>query len=144
MPKRKRASIIPTDDWTQLRLLFIGPEQEAYEVIRPVVLFGRSPAQRARETGVPARTIHRKARRFETKGMANLFGDVLTEPPRRRVFPPEIRQAILDLKAEHPAFRLNELATICFVRFDRRPDPDTIRKILAEGPLPTKLPRRFV
>ena len=143
MPKRRRSPTTPTEDWSQLQLLCTESEQEAYELIRPVVLFGRSATQRAKETGVPERTIHRKARRFETAGMASLFGDGVISSPRREAFPQEIRQAILDLKAEHPAFRSNELASICYVRFDRRPDPDTIRKILAEGPIPTNSTRRF-
>lgn len=142
MPRRKRSPITPTEDWSQLRLLFTGPEQETYELIRPVVLFGRSPVQRAKETGIPARAIYRKTRRFEAQGMASLFGDALATPPRRSTFPEEIRQAILDLKAEHPPFRLNELTTICYVRFGRRPDPDTVQKILAAGPIPTTI-RRF-
>ena len=54
MPPRKRTKIEPTDDWQQLMLLVDTPEQLTYELIRPVVLFGRSPAQRAKETGRPA------------------------------------------------------------------------------------------
>jgi transposase len=93
-----------------LRLLCTDPEQEAYALVRPVVLFGRSPAQRAKETGVSERTIRCKAERFDTSGMASLFG----EPPQpRRVLPPEIWQAILELKAQYPAFHLRELADIC-------------------------------
>src|SRR5215472_12620082 len=103
MARRKRAALSPTDNWTQLRLLCDESAQETYELIRPVVLFGRSVAQRARETGVTARTIARKANNFASAGMASLFPDPL--PPPRPVFPDEIRQAILALKAEHPPFR---------------------------------------
>ena len=48
-----RQQIEPTDDWQQLDLLVRSPEQRTYEIIRPVVLFGRSPAERARQTGAP-------------------------------------------------------------------------------------------
>jgi transposase InsO family protein len=54
-----------------------------------------------------------------------------------------LRQAIVQLKAEYPAFRPNELATICEVRFEHRPSPHTIKKILATGPPPAEIHRRF-
>src|SRR5438309_2308403 len=59
MPAPKRQPIAPTDDWHQLQLLVDWPEQLTYELIRPVVLFGRSVAQRARETDGAVRTIRR-------------------------------------------------------------------------------------
>ncbi len=72
----------PATIWTQLRLLLTGEEQKMYELIRPVVLFGRSPALRARDTGVPERTIYRKAARFATRGMASLFAESWYAVPR--------------------------------------------------------------
>lgn len=57
--------IEPTDDWQQLDLLVRFPEQHTYELIRPVVLFGHSPAERARQTGAPQRTLYRQAARFK-------------------------------------------------------------------------------
>jgi len=56
MPAPRRPRVEPTDDWEQLRLLAPFPEQRAYELLRPVVLFGRPPAERARETGTADRT----------------------------------------------------------------------------------------
>jgi len=47
----------PTDDWAQLHLLVTSPEQHAYEVLRPVVLFGQPIPVRARETGISERTL---------------------------------------------------------------------------------------
>jgi hypothetical protein len=43
MPIKKRLRIEPTHDWQQLALLVEGPEQCAYAVLRPCVLFGQSP-----------------------------------------------------------------------------------------------------
>ncbi len=84
------------------------------------------------KTGVPPRTISHHTHRFVTAGMASLLPD-LPAPPRR-MLPDEIRFAILDLKAEHPAFRPNELATICYDRFGQRPSVHTVEKVLAEDP----------
>jgi len=133
--------VSPPDDWHQLQLLAPFPEQRTYELIRPVVLFGLSPAERARQTGAPQRTLYRQAARFATEGMASLFAPPKVE--RHRTLPTEMQHAILALKAEHPAFRPHEIATICGVRFGRRPSHHTVRRILAEDPLPTLLGRRF-
>jgi hypothetical protein len=64
-----RATAEFSEDWPQLRLALVWPEQHADELIRPVVLFGRSPAERAQQTGVSERTIYRKRARFESLGI---------------------------------------------------------------------------
>ncbi len=79
MPEVQRPRIDPTDDWQHLTLLAPFPEQRAYELLRPVVLFGRSPTERAGETGTPERTLYRRAARFDAEGMASLF-----PPPKAR------------------------------------------------------------
>ncbi len=61
MPPQRQQRIEPTDDWRQLELLARAPGQHAYELIRPVVLFGQSPAERAAETGAAERTVYRAA-----------------------------------------------------------------------------------
>src|SRR5437868_8894967 len=73
MPARLRPRLEPTDDWQQLQLLSRFPEQLTDELIRPVVLFGHSPAERAQQTGAAARTLSRQAARFTKDGMASLF-----------------------------------------------------------------------
>jgi hypothetical protein len=54
MPRHTRPRREPTDDYQQLSLWAKGPEHCAFELVRPVVLFGQSPAARARETGAAA------------------------------------------------------------------------------------------
>ncbi len=144
MPRVKRPHATPTDIWEQLRLITTSREQETYEVLRPCVLFGQSLVARARETGVAPRTLRRTVDRFRRDGMASLFETPPgATPDDGRVLPPRIRQAIVDLAAEHPPFRPHELATICHVRFDRRPSPHTVQRILAEGGTPSRTSRRF-
>src|SRR3954462_4493103 len=53
MPPRPRVE--PTDDWHKIALLVRAPGQRTYELIRSVVLFGQSPAERAAETGTAER-----------------------------------------------------------------------------------------
>ena len=116
MASRKRAQFEPTDDWQQLQFHLDWTEQTRYELIRPVVVFGSPLVERAKQTGVSARTIYRRTSRFDELGMQSLFEAEPAEDNRR--LPQVIRQAIVQLKAEYPAFRPNELATICSIRFD--------------------------
>ena len=140
MPAAKRARREPTNDWQQLQLLTQFPAQLTYELIRPVVLFGQSPAERAQLTGTPERTLYRQVARFETAGMASLFTPAPTKQQRLR---PEIRQAIIELKAEHPGLRTYEITTICWVRFGQRPSSHTVKRLLAEAPPLPRMTRRF-
>ena len=90
-PYCKRPRVEPTQDWSQLQLRLASPEQVNYELIRPVVLFGWSPAERAKQTDLPERTLRRKADRFDAEGMASLFRT--TEPQAPRALPPAVRRA---------------------------------------------------
>lgn len=144
MPRLSRPRTVPTDTWEQLQLSIHWPEQLAYELIRPVVLFGTPVAERAREVQVPERSLRRKASRFDQYGMASLFAEhVAPASSDRRMLPPPLRQRIVDLKTEYPPFRWGEIAQICYVTFGRRPSPHTIQKILATGPKPTSISRRY-
>jgi putative transposase len=144
MPPSPRPRHQPTDDWAQLRLLVTSSEQEAYEVLRPIVLFGQPTATRARETGVPERTLRRRVGRFAETGMRSLF-DPDPPPPAgdRRRLPLGIRAAIVGLKAEYPPFGPYEIARICRERFDRAVSYHTVQQVLAGEPLPLHPPRRF-
>lgn len=145
MPKRRYESHEPTHDWEQIRPLLKDTAQITYEIIRPVILWGQTPKERGEETGMSARTIYYKANLFDQAGMASLLPP---EPPPllpkqdKRELPPPMRQEIVDLHAEYPAFHPHELATICFVQFGRKPSPQTIKLILASGPQPSRT-RRF-
>src|SRR5215208_5700070 len=80
MPPRPRVE--PTDDWHQIALLVREPGQRSYELIRPVVLFGQSPAERAAETGLSERSVYRQVARFGQLGLAGLVPPPKTEPHR--------------------------------------------------------------
>jgi len=141
MGKRIRGRRVePTDEWEQLRLLMRWPEQARYEEIRPLVLFGSSVAERAGEIGTSERTLYRRTDRFEQEGMESLFD---TQRARRRKLPPSIRRLIVDLKVEHPPMGLGEIANVCYVCSGRRPSKHTVKRVLAEEPMPLRMVRRF-
>src|SRR5919197_5597422 len=91
------------EEWLELRKRCPWPEQQRYEVLRSVVLYGQSPAERALETGVPRSSLYERVKRFRQLGMISLFTDVATaQRPRTPTLPPDMRQFIVDLKAEYP------------------------------------------
>lgn len=141
-PRRVRRA--RTDSWHEIEQYCLWPEQRVYELVRPIVLFGDSSAERARQTATPERTLRRQADTFEANGLASLFRPTLQQrQDTHRSLPPPMRQAIVDLKAEYPALSLHELARICYVRFNRRPSPNTVKQVLADGPRPNIASRRY-
>jgi hypothetical protein len=68
MPIITRWRIEPADDGLRLPL-------------QPVILFGRSPAERTCPTGAPERTVDRRASRFETHDLASLGAPSSGEDP---------------------------------------------------------------
>jgi transposase len=133
--------VAPTEDWHQIELLARALGQRTYELIRPVVLFGQSPTERAAETGAAERTLYRQVARFDQLGLASFVPPPKVE--KHRTLPPEVRQAILDAKREHPPLNVHELTTICWARFGHRPSSHTVKCVLAESPPPPRTHRRF-
>ena len=145
MPRRKRRQREHTEDWQTIQQYTLWPEQEAYELLRPLVLFGDPAAKRAEETGTSKSTLARKAEAFEASGMVSLFA---TKPQKQppdaaRSLPPEMRQLIVDLRVELPTMSLREIAEICEVRFYRKPSHHTVQLVLANGPPPSISARRY-
>lgn len=146
MPKQRYERREPTHDWQQIRPLLKDSAQITYEIIRPVILWGVTPKERATETGMSQRTIYYKSNLFDQAGMASVMPPSPPPPvPKldKRTLPPPIRQSIVDLKAEYPALSLHELASICYAQFGRKPSPHTIKLILASGPNPSRSARRY-
>src|SRR6266849_3175492 len=146
MPNNRYERRELTHNWDEIRPLLKDSAHITYEIIRPVLLFGVSPKERAEETGMSKSSIYYKANLFDISGMASLLP--VTPPPDipkqdKRTLPPPIRQAIVDARAEYPGLSLHEIASICYVQFGRKPSPHTIQLVLADGPKPSRTTRRF-
>ena len=101
MPRGARPSGCPTEDWQQLTLLIDWP----YELIRPVVLFGRAAAERAQDTGAAERTLRRNAKRFDQEGMTRLLVEGISlRVEDRRLLAPHLRQLVVDFESRTPSF----------------------------------------
>ena len=137
----KRQWVEPTDDWGPLELLLKWPEQWEYELIRPIVVFGGSVAERARETGAASESkIRRNSDLFDEGGMEPLFA---TQKAKRKRLPRWIRNTIVKLKGEHPPLNPNEIANIVYVRTGRKIGRKTVKKVLSEDPIPLRMVRRY-
>lgn len=136
MSRRRRVE--HTEEWALIEPLLPWHEQREYELLRPIVVFGDTPAERARQTGAAARTLHEKARRFDEEGVPSLF-----PAARGPTLQPEIRRLIVDLKVQHPPLSLGEIARICYVQFGRKPSKNTIKAVLRQEPAPLFAKRHF-
>lgn len=145
MPPAKRSRRERTDEWSQIKQWTLWPEQELYEAIRPLVLFHETAGERAKEIDVPRRTLARKADEFEQFGMQSLFPSEEHGGARGtdKTLPEEIRQLIIDLHAEMPTMSWREIAEVCSIRYDRRPDHKSVKHIATSGPPPSRKNRRY-
>jgi putative transposase len=145
MPEPKRVRREPTSEWASLKQWMLWPEQELYEQIRPIILYGQTAGERAKEINAAQRTLSRKADEFEQYGMQSLFS---TPKPREQVetsrtLPREIRQLISDLRAELSTMSWREIAEVCYIRYGRKPSHNSVKQVIATGPPPSLSARRY-
>jgi len=145
MPGPKRIRRERTEEWASIKQWTLWPEQELYEQIRPLLLFGETAGERAKEIDVPQRTLSRKADEFERYGMQSLFssGEQGGERDTSKTLPEDVRQLIVDLHAELPTMSWREIAEICYIRYGRRPAHHSVKRIATSGSVPPLSVRRY-
>ena len=145
MPGPKRSRRERTDEWASVKQWTLWPEQELYEAIRPLILFHETAGERAKEIDVPRRTLSRKADEFEQYGMQSLFSSEEQGGARAtsKTLPPEVRQLIVDLYAELPSMSWREIAEVCYIRYERRPDHKSVKHIATSGAPHSLQARRY-
>ena len=145
MPGPKRVRREHTDEWASIKQWMLWPEQELYEAIRPIILYGQTAGERAKEINAAQRTLSRKADEFERDGMQSLFAE---HSPREqgetsRTLPLDMRQLIVDLHAEAPFMSWREIAEVCYIRSGRKPSHNSVKQVIATGPPPSLTARRY-
>jgi len=145
MPGPKRERRERTHEWEQIQQRTLWPEQQLYEAIRPLLLFGETAGEREKEIDVPRRTLARKADEFEKHGMRSLFASEEQGGAREtpNTLPEEIRQLIVDLHFELPSMSWREIAEVCYIRYGRRPHHKHVKRIATSGPSPSLQARRY-
>jgi transposase InsO family protein len=133
-----------SEEFAQLRLKFIDPIQHNYEVIRPVVLFSETIAERSRQTDLERRRIGEKAQRFVLKGMLGL-ADQRAEKSSGQFhqYPEAVATHILYLKQLYPPIHYREIVRIVARKFGYKTNHHTVKSFLERYPIPVQLKLDF-
>ena len=128
------------EEFEHIRRQFIDPIQHDYEVIRPIVLFAETAAERSRQTGVERTVVGDKARRFVLEGMLGL-ADRRAEAAGRKghSYPEAIAGYIVYLKQLYPPIHLREIARIVQRKFGYKTNHHTLKQFLEPYNTPIQL-----
>jgi len=128
------------EEFEHIRRQFIDPIQHDYEVIRPIVLFAETAAERSRQTGVERTVVGDKARRFVLEGMLGL-ADRRAETAGRKghTYPDAIAGYIVYLKQLYPPIHLREIARIVQRKFGYKTNHHTLKRFLEPYDTPMQL-----
>ena len=137
---QRSPTVAAAEEFDRIRMECIDPLQYAYELIRPIVLFGESAAERSRQTGVDRTVIGDKARRFVTDGMSAL-ADGRTQPATGEgpTYPDAIAGYILYLKQRYPPIHLREIERILARKFGYHTNHHTLKRFLKPYETPLQL-----
>lgn len=128
------------EDFAQYQLQFIDPIQYDYEVIRPIVLFAETIAERSRQTGLERTTIGDKARRFIQDGMLGLVDQRAGHAGRKgHHYPEAVAAYLLYVKHLYPPIHDRELVRIVQRKFGYKTNHHTVKHFLARHASPVQL-----
>jgi len=128
------------EDFAPYQLQFIDPIQYDYEVIRPIVLFAETIAERSRQTGLERTTIGDKARRFIQDGMLGLVDQRAGHAGRKGHRYPEVVAAyMVYVKHLYPPIHDRELVRIVQRKFGYKTNQHTVKHFLARHASPVQL-----
>jgi putative transposase len=128
------------EEFARIQLQFVDPTQREYEIIRPIVLFGETAAERSRQTGVERTVVGDKARRFVLGGMAALQDQrTQSRDPQEPVYPEAIAGYIVYLKQLYPPIHLREIERILLRKFGYQTNHHTLKRFLAPYDTPIQL-----
>ena len=128
------------EDFAQYQLRFVDDIQHDYEVIRPIVLFAETIAERSRQTGIEPTVVGAKARRFAMEGMLGLVDQRLVNPGRKgHVYPEAVAAHILYLKQLYPPIHDREIVRIVQRKFGYTTNHHTVHHFLERFAIPVQL-----
>jgi hypothetical protein len=128
------------EDFAQYKLQFIDYIQHDYEVIRPIVLFAETIAERSRQTGVERTVVGDKARRFVREGMLGLVDQRAGQAGRKgHVYPDAVAAYMLYAKQLYPSIHDRELVRIVARKFGYKTNHHTVKRFFERHALPVQL-----
>jgi transposase InsO family protein len=131
------------EEFAQYQLHFIDYIQHDYEVIRPIVLFAETMAERSRQTGLERTTIGDKARRFVQEGRLGLVDQRAGHAGRQgHRYPDAVAAYLLYVKQLYPPLHDRELVRIVQRKFGYKTNHHTVKAFLARhaGPVQLEMP----
>lgn len=129
-----------TEDFAQYKLQFIDYIQHDYEVIRPIVLFAETIAERSRQTGIERTSVGDKARRFVMEGMLGLIDQRVGQAGRKgHVYPEAVAAYMLYVKQLYPPIHDREVVRIVARKFGYKTNHHTVKRFFARHALPIQL-----
>jgi transposase InsO family protein len=137
---QRRDGVSAAEDFAQYKLHFVDDIQHDYEVIRPIVLFAETIAERSRQTGIERTVVGAKARRFATAGMLGLVDQRLGNLGRKgHVYPEAIAAHILYVKQLYPPMHDREIVRIVQRKFGYQTNHHTVKHFLERAANPLQL-----
>ena len=134
----------PAEEFGQLRFKFTDPIQHEYEVIRPIVLFSETIAERSRQTDIERTVVGDKAKRFIQHGMLGLQDQRIGNAGRKEhEYPDRVAAHILLLKQLYPPIHYREIVRIVESEFGYKTNHLTVKEFLARNPIPVQLAFEF-
>jgi hypothetical protein len=128
------------EDFAQYKLQFVDYIQHDYEVIRPIVLFAETIAERSRQTGIERTSVGDKARRFVQEGMLGLVDQRAGQAGRKgHVYPEAVAASMLYVKQLYPPMHDREVVRIVARRFGYKTNHHTVKHFFARHALPIQL-----
>jgi len=130
------------EEFAQYQLHFIEYMPHDYEVIRPIVLFAETIAERSRQTGLERTTIGDKARRFVQEGMLGLVDQRAGQAGRQgHRYPEGVAASMVSIKQRSPPIHARALVRIVQRKCGYKTNHHTVKPFLVRHASPGQLER---
>jgi putative transposase len=128
------------EDFAQYKLQFIDAIQHDSEVIRPIVLFAETIAERSRQTGVERTVVGDKARRFVMEGLLGLVDQRARHAGRKgHVYPEAVATSMWYVKQLYPPIHACEIVRIVAREFGYKTNQHSVQRFVERHPVPLQL-----
>ena len=128
------------EDFAQYKLQFVDYIQHDYEVIRPIVLFAETIAERRRQTGLERTSVGDKARRCVLAGRLGLVDQRAGQAGRKgHVYPEAVAASMLYVKPLYPPIHDREVVRIVARKFGYKTNHQTVKRFFERHALPVQL-----
>jgi hypothetical protein len=128
------------EDFAQSKLYFGDDIQHDDEVMRPIVLFAETVAERRRQTGMERTVVGAKARRFATAGMLGLLDQRLGNLGQQgHGYPEAVAAHILSIKQLSPPIHDRDIVRIVQRQFGDKTNHHTVKHFLERFAFPVQL-----